>query len=305
MKILALGDLHLSDKTPENRIDKYPEIQFKKIEWILDLARKEKVDFILQPGDLFDSHRASNDLIRKYIKLFNKYEIPIYCCPGQHDLRYHNSSTSNTPIGVLDAAETIFIVNEPIILDEYETEIIIYSAGWGQPIPEIENKNDFNILITHKMIIKDEKIWYDQEDYTLSSHLLRKSGFNLIVSGDNHAGFIQSNRKGHYLINNGSLMRSRSDQMNHTPRVNICNLDGGHLEIERFNIPVEDIENVMSIEKIKGDKIKNKELESYVEKLSSDTEIKGLDFKKNIINFVKKNNVEQSVKKIIDKILGG
>ena len=101
MKLLLLPDMHLTDKPPKKRRDKYVKVQAQKVMQIFDIARGQTCDVILQPGDLFDSHRASDYIKQFYIRVFKRAGGDIFCVFGQHDLRYHTSDIENTPIKVL------------------------------------------------------------------------------------------------------------------------------------------------------------------------------------------------------------
>lgn len=302
MKIMCVGDLHISDRKPENRIDDYVESQFKKMEWILDLAHKERCECVLQPGDFFDSAWVSHSLIRRYIELCLKYFLDdsfVYCIAGQHDQRYHNSNLDNTPLGILDAACAVWLIKRPRYISNDNTTVAIYGAGWETEIPEPENKDAFNILVCHKMIIEDKKLWSEQKTFSMAQPFLIRSGFDLIVSGDNHHAFQVSNRgKTKHLINCGSMMRSRSDQGDHRPRVYIVDVENNKLT--KHYIPVEPFSIVVR-EDVQKEKERNLELESFVENLSGETEIEGLDFKLNMIEYLKTNPIEDPVKEIIEK----
>ena len=304
MKILATGDWHLDDKTPENRTDDYPETQYSKIKQILRVAKEEDVEAILQPGDFFNNFRVSDDLKRKYIKLLRAHNITILTVPGQHDLRYHNSDINDTPIGVLNAAGVVVVIEDSIHQYGWDDGAIdVYGAGWEKSIPKIINENAYNILLIHKMVIKDEKIWHDQKEFSMANNLLRKTNFDLIVSGDNHASFIHTNkRKKSTLINCGSLMRARIDQSKHKPIVYIIDTITG--EIEERILKVKKFQNIMEVEKNEKIKERSEQLESFVEKLSKTNELKGLDFKKNLIQYIKDNNIEDDVAETINEIMG-
>ena len=45
MKFLITGDWHITNKTPENRIDNYWETMKRKVTFILETARDEKKNF--------------------------------------------------------------------------------------------------------------------------------------------------------------------------------------------------------------------------------------------------------------------
>lgn len=300
-KFLCTGDWHLTDKTPENRIDDYPEVQFKKIEWILDLAKEKKCNSILQPGDMFDSALSSYDLIRRYITLFKEKGVEILTVAGQHDQRYHTSDLNNTPIGVLNAAGVVKIIEEINWCSLTSgLAVAVYGAGWEAPIPKINNKEAFNILICHKMMIKDDKIWFGQTGHSMARSLLIKSGFDLIVSGDNHMGFKTSSKGGNKtLINCGSLMRSRIDQMDHIPKVYIVDVETN--DIEEIKVPIKTNAGVFEVQ-VEEEKERNLDLESFIEQISVEEDIKGLKYKVNVSEFIKEKKIDKNIEDFIGKL---
>jgi len=297
MKLLLTGDWHLTNTAPEKRIDNYVKAQDRKIDFICTLAKEKNCACIIQPGDFFDSHKANDFLKRKMIQiLMDTHLPPILTIFGQHDLRYHSSDTRNTPLRVLEAAEIIDILGHMEIED-----VNIYGASWFEdiPMPEIEG---INILVIHKMIIKNNKLWEGQEDVTKGNILLRNSGFDLIVSGDNHQSFTISTGKKH-LVNCGSLMRMTTAQLEHKPVVYIYDTKDKSLE-EHF-IPIEPAEKVFDLSTIEKEKKENKELEAFVSQLKKDTKIEGLDYAKNLFDYTKDNKetIEEGTLNIILEVM--
>ena len=68
MKLLITGDWHLTDKTPRNRIDDYPKTQHRKISWMIGEAIRHRCEYILQPGDMFDSFKSRDLLKSRWIR---------------------------------------------------------------------------------------------------------------------------------------------------------------------------------------------------------------------------------------------
>ena len=191
MKLLITGDWHLTDKSPENRIDNYEQSVLRKLEFIIDTASKEKVELIIQPGDFTDTPSMSYSMFIKVIKIIKNSPIFIATVFGQHDLRYRNKD--NTAMLAIDRA----CPNVLLGLNEYyQSPVFIHSAGWEDPIPKPLLKA-FNILITHRMII-DNKLWEGQEDCETGNTFLKQHKFDLIVSGDNHQYF--------YVYNSSSVI---------------------------------------------------------------------------------------------------
>ena len=69
---------------------------------------------------------------------------------------YHSSDISTTPLAVIKSAG-LFNILKPDVhrLNKHED---IYGCSWGQDIPKIVNPDAFNILVIHRMIIKNEKL---------------------------------------------------------------------------------------------------------------------------------------------------
>ena len=304
-KFLITGDLHLTNKKPKNRTDDYVKTQKAKIDFIFDLAIKEKVNAILQPGDLFDHFNIPDSLKREWIIYFREKGIPIFTVPGQHDMRYHSSNINNTPMGVLDGSGAIKILKETPWLYPHrgEKDIMIYGAGWNKEVAGISmfELKGIYILVTHQMIIQDKKLWKGQEG-TKAKSLLFKYPFDLIVSGDNHQSFTQE-RKGSHLVNCGSLMRSAIDQHDHQPCVYIYDID--KLSLTKYDIPIKDFVDVMDIATAVEETKRNKDLEAFVDGLAEETSIEGLDFKKNMTTYVgiNKNKISGGTINLVNEVM--
>ena len=298
MKFLITGDWHIRNTSPKRRLDDYWKTCKKKLDYILDLAVKEKVDMILQPGDFFDTHKANDFLKYHMIKRLKRAKIKVITVFGQHDLRYHSSEIRNTPLAVLQAAEVAYQAPNWDPMDF--GDVHIWGANWHEDIPkEVFSKNVYNILVMHKMVIKNEKVWDGQEAYELANILLRTTPFDLVVSGDNHLSFTLSYGDKH-LINCGSLLRSSIDQATHIPVVYIydTNALGTAPSLEEHPIPCEPFEQVFNMEQVEIEKERDEKMEAFVNKLTGKAELEGLDFVRNVHNFCLSNKEE------IDNVVG-
>lgn len=308
-----MGDIHLTNKRPRNRIDNYSEVQFEKMWWIFEQALEKRCKVIILPGDIFDDFKISkisDRLKRRYIDFYLRAwneGIEIYAVPGQHDLRYHNPDYSNTPFGVLEAAgcyKDISLNDKPHIYNmnsHKKEDIQFYGAGWEKKIPEIENEKAFNVLVIHKLLIHKKKIWPGQKNYTTANSFLNKHDFDLIVSGDNHQQFITT-IDDKTLINAGSLMRAKSDQFDHKPAVFIYNTK--HRSIEKISIPIEPIEKVMKVELIQEDKKREEKMNLFVESLPMMKSKKSdIDLKKNLRNYRNEIKLKKRTNQILDDVI--
>ncbi len=295
MKVLITGDLHLTNKCPENRMDDYEKTILKKFGTILEIACLRSCDCILQPGDFSDSPSLSYDFFVKVTFLIKSFEnIPIYTIWGQHDLRYRNKE--NTFLAALKESNH----NLHLLGKKELSETVIYGSSYGEEIPEIENTEKFNILLTHRMIIK-EKLWEGQKDFEMANSFLRLNKFDLIVSGDNHACF-QYKLKNRYLFNLGSISRSSINQITHKPKVVI--FDISTREFEEIDLPIEYPEKVFRLEKVEREREANRNLQAFISGLSEHKNM-DLSFLSNLDNYVRNNKIDQEIIQIIKECSNG
>jgi DNA repair exonuclease SbcCD nuclease subunit len=191
----------------------------------------------------------------------------------------------NTPTAILRAAGAIKLVQNNPLAAHYDSQrpsrnVILYGFSWGdENLPERTNDEGTHILVIHSMIIESEKLWPGQEDYSKGSLLLKRTGFDYIISGDNHKSF--SNKfKDRMIINCGSLMRKNVDQKDHKPCLWI--IDTETRKEKQIFIPVAPAKDVLSYEEHEEKKEENKNLLQLLERIKGKTKIEGLEFKKNI-----------------------
>lgn len=302
MKIMAVGDFHYTEKQPGSRRDSIGDAFFSKLIQICILTKKLNADVLVQPGDFFDSHRA-NDLIKAKLIRFLRNNPPlddgkILTLYGQHDLRYHRSDINNTPLNVIDASGLVHILNyEPY---EY-MGVNFYGASWFEDIPQPKYKENYNVLVLHKMIV-DEKIWEGQEDHIFHNLLLKKNrDYNLIISGDNHKTFTaQSGSRA--LINAGSLLRTRIDQEDHHPCVFLIDTDKG--TIDQHFLEIKPFKDVIIIEEARRKKEENETLKKYAEALKSDNTITGINYRRNIKEHMENNkdSITNGMRIFVDRV---
>ena len=301
MKILIMGDLHATDKQPVNRADNYWQTLQDKVKWIVNLYNEEGCCLLLQPGDFFDSHRVPNVVIKTMIFLFR--DIRVACVYGQHDMRYHNPDKSNTPLAVLEAAGTVEIMGKeptPYINSTGRVVPFILGAGWGEDIPTELSDLGINILVTHRMVIK-EKLWEGQEDFTHVQDMF-KYGYDLMVTGDNHQRFSYSNGDQH-LINCGSLMRSNIGQVDHEPFVYIY--DTETKKVKGYQLPIDLSENVFNMDNAMKEKKRKEINDLFVKSLKNKTKIEGLHFSENVVKIVEHTKPNERVKNLVQEALNG
>ncbi|MCL4346339.1 MAG: DNA repair exonuclease [Candidatus Thermoplasmatota archaeon] len=78
---MGLSSVQLGEKASEAR-----KIRFQTASRIADIARSEKVEFVILAGDTFDSNNVDDFVVRSTIDLLNRFApIPVLMLPGNHD----------------------------------------------------------------------------------------------------------------------------------------------------------------------------------------------------------------------------
>lgn len=275
-----MGDLHIRGYPPIHRVDNYYKTQFNKLNRCLRTGYKNGVAHVLLPGDVFNNYgRDSYKVVYDFADVVTKYNQNIYAVMGQHDIRYHRTDLTETPFHILCKSGVLTLLGEnPHVL---EKRLHLYGASWDDIIPKVQDKKAYNVLVIHKMVIKDKKLWPGQEDYVTGKYFLRNyKDFNLIVCGDNHSSF-SCTLHDRMLVNCGSLLRMRSDQKNHQPCFYIH--DTEKLKHTKYRIKIEKYENVFNLNRIEEATEKRQKkkkgkfvtsLKTKIDKVSFDNRIK-------------------------------
>lgn len=292
---ILTSDWHYTRKKPANRIDNYQKTMDMKINTILEASDKLEATILLA-GDLTDTPFLPYSEFIELLSIFDGHTSRIHTIYGQHDLKHRNKG--NTPLDALEEAIPRLSMESD---DPYcHNGIAIYGCSFGEEIPKIKSKDDFNILLIHRMILKQhEKQW--EEKYELGRSILEKHDFNVIVSGDNHQTFT-INMRDKQLINCGSIMRSDIDQIHHNPCYFILTVDAKNFSLEKVLLPFLPYEEVFNLEKKIKMEEKKEKLEEFISGFSG-KELESLTFEDNLKELAKTNKVEPEVKALLDEFL--
>ena len=233
MKFAHLGDCHLGGwREPELK-----ELNFKSFQYALSECAKERVDFILIAGDLFDSSYPPIDILKETFGEFKKLKeanIPVFLIAGSHDY----SAAGKTFLDVLEKAGFCKNVSR---FEERNGKIIlqptIYKncAIYGYPgkktsmeIEEIEkiklqdSPGLFQILMLHTQIrdaigslpiesVNQENL--PRVDYLALGHLhINYQKENRVYSGPtfpNNISELEELKCGHFYIFDNGMIKKR------------------------------------------------------------------------------------------------
>ena len=298
---IACADLHLTNKRPLNRKGDYYSQILNKFAQLLGYTKRDSdLNLMVVAGDFFNSPTVPYKVVIKVMEMIMEVDVDILVVPGQHDLRYHVSGLDNVPLGILDIAQQVTIL-QPNKIVTYNG-ITFAGAGWDEE-PDIKS----DVLVLHRMITKREPLWEGQKDFSIAGKILRKYPWaNCVISGDNHMPHT-FRKKGRIQINCGSMVRSTKTQIDFEPRVYLVNAKTW--KTKQLKYKIEPSEDVFDFEKIKQAVMKQESKEKaekliakFIDTLPTKAKEKP-DFKlvlKTVINDVKPNT---NVKKIINQIM--
>lgn len=290
-RFIACSDLHIRPTAPENRVDNFYETQKRKMRWLFKTAKEASADIICG-GDVFDSPTVPYSVTKEYVRMARNFNVRFLTVFGQHDLRYHAyKSYPNTPLSVmLSSLRTEHLDRQPFENDE----VCVQGTSWDMKIPSIV-PGKVNILAIHQMVTENGGLWPGHTDYTLSKDLTETSGFDIVVSGDNHQSFA-TEHNGRYLFNSGSIVRLTKAQYDTKPRVALVTVKDGAVSYEWIPVPIKAAEKVFSdfAEHDKADTEANEQLQAFSAQLS--------EYKVDKPDFV--NNLTKAAKSVDDESVG-
>lgn len=293
---IATADLHITDQIPNKRTKDYPEILLGKLEQILEITKKHThSNLLLVAGDFFDSPTVSYDITREVIKILKKHNVKIVVVPGQHDIRYHQSGLKNTPLGILVESDLIKIHDQ--------IDPGIACSGWNEE-PKVETP----ILLTHRMVINKEKIFFDQQDFISAKDLLKKYPWaKIIISGDNHTPHLVK-YKGRVQLNCGSIVRKTKAQIDYKPAVWAIKMKP-EIKVKKIPLNIKPSKEVFDFYKIEKEEIEQEIKKDAQEKIDKflkvlpDIDKKRPNFPLILQKVIKETNPNKRVQKIVNDIM--
>jgi len=298
---ILTADIHLSTKVPpwKSAEENWFDAMKRPLGELRGLQLKYECP-ILCAGDIFDRWNSSPELIN-----FALEYLPdnMYCIPGQHDLPNHNyGEIERSAYWTLVKAGKIRNIPFDMrihIEDSKKGSIAITGFPFGSKLISLPSyaKKDKTLQIA---LIHEYK-WIKGKSYPnapieskLTSSILQY-GYDVIVYGDNHNGWLFANMEGTTIFNCGCLMRRKSDEKHYKPQVGLL-LESGRVQSHFLDISkdkyLDSIDDSAAIEEL--------DIEEFLEELKKlgDT---SLEFTAAIKRFFQKHKTHPTVQKILLK----
>lgn len=191
LKILHAADFHLDtpfEGLPEEKTRQRRTEQRMLLLSLAELARSERVDLILLPGDLVDGEKVFYETENAMARAFGSVACPVVIAPGNHDCFTQNSLYSRTR---LPDNVYIFRKNEIQCIEFAEIGARVFGAAFtdrsSRPLLEgfraERTPGTLNLLCLHGEVDARESR-YDP----ISSGQLAESGIDYAALGHIHKG---------------------------------------------------------------------------------------------------------------------
>jgi DNA repair exonuclease SbcCD nuclease subunit len=285
---IFLSDMHLTLKRPKARTDDFVSALITKVLFINEVQRQLNVP-ILVPGDIFDEPQVPQGLEAWAISNLSKKMIMI---PGQHDLPNHLLELFNkSSLAVLEAAGFTVLshLKRPLIVDDFEIHCFPYGVKPTNCTKELKPPLKRRLALAHFFTYKGNTPWPGCEAPTAKQLLRQLSGFDIIVTGDNHKPFVEE-YEGRILVNPGSIMRLKADQEFHQPRIYVWNSNTN--EVQRLNLPIN--QDVITREHLDKEEENQSNLSSFISTLHGEKDI-CRKFEDNLKIFFDKKRIHKKV----------
>jgi len=226
-KVMFVGDIHLMDKQPKNRLDDYSVAIRAKLTECLEIAEERKLDAVVLLGDLFEVcevgallRNQTLDILKGFPNGKKPWSFPIYICVGNHDLD-SSSNLEKTALGTLISAGYL-------IKTDYSPSLGISFAHF---YPSLDRDIRAGYLTTSSAIIWvchasiSNKLDRFGEYTFLFEDTPLHPNTSLVISGHIHHEMKQTRSDGKRFINPGAISRYSASRDNLEKDIEILILD--------------------------------------------------------------------------------
>lgn len=267
--------MHLKDRPPSIRTETYTEDILDKLRWIVSYANDEKVDAVIQLGDIFDVKRAdrtSHRLVHQTAEVLGQANSPVLIVPGNHDVQYDQMETiPSQPLGTLALHPNIHL-----LLGSSHQDLPVYGIPYFRDSSEeldkwMERYAGEQLLVTHASIFpKGKEPIYD---YISDEDFARFTEAPHIAYGHIHTPFSHWKAGGSWFLNNGAISRGslHEETLNRELRVTLYNSDAEGDPFTDVPIPYKDVSEVFKMDIKSAQQEKVKVAEDFRNSLTSST----------------------------------
>lgn len=191
MKFIHTADVHLgrSFSGLGEKGDRLREALLDALERAVELAREERVDFMVIAGDLFDSNEVTGRLVGKTMGILRRAApIPVFILPGTHDLLDEGSVYRRKEFRETDKVRVFGIHGITFRVGDVAVHGRANDTKQGGVHPLSELRPDpearHNIAVVHASVEIEGKAHPD--DYLVSPEEIASCGMDYVALGHWH-----------------------------------------------------------------------------------------------------------------------
>jgi len=310
---ITANDIHISDNNPRSRIDDFKTTILNKLSQMGMACNKLNADGAIIAGDLFNiknptknSHKQNKELV----KVFNDFKCPIFMIEGNHDLTGGRlDSLEEQPLGVLFEDNTLRQLRHEVI-EKNGVKISLVGIPYSEDIElsklNIPKKEDCVTQICAMHLYSSLKGGYLFDERIYGYDELAELSPDIFVLGHYHLDQGIHKESDKYFINIGSLSRGTiaEENINHHPQIGFIKINVKDnkptYSIRSLRLNIKPVEEVFDLEKKREIEKEKKEIESFVEKLASETSAEDIKNSDTIDSLIDKMNITKEIK---DRVL--
>lgn len=207
IKLLFVGDIHLSEHGPQTRKDNYMGSIITKLDECFSIAESRKCNAIIFMGDIFDMMEPSGKCRNETLQLFLRNScIEKYTIIGNHDVKSHLDNIHRSALGTLIEAGALIHTD---YIDKYKVHLFDYYVGIEDSIRKgmlKEKSNQDAVIIASHASITDSIRPYN---HVIFNEIEIPDSCKLLVGSHIHEEMKQYNDKGQLFVNPASLCRNK------------------------------------------------------------------------------------------------
>ncbi len=178
-----------------DKTEKLRKARLQTVRNLLELAKKEEVDFVVSAGDNFESNQVDRGLMRKTREILNDFPgLRIYLIPGNHDPLMEDYASRREVFNSLGDHVRFLEEEEPVEVSG--TSVVIYPGICRRPkssrnplewIPPRENSDRIRIGLAHGSwkVLPD----LPEDDYPIEEDSATAKELDYLALGHWHSTF--------------------------------------------------------------------------------------------------------------------
>jgi DNA repair exonuclease SbcCD nuclease subunit len=194
IKLLVIGDVHISDHPPGKRVDGYKGHILDKLYECVKIAEEQEVTHVLFLGDIFhvkSPSRVSHALVQDMADLLQAFGVPVIILVGNHDITHGTVDTlSKQPLGTLGYVPNVTLLTTDTF--DLDDDVTIHPVPGVSDVTfenfEVKRKNDRDIMVVHQSIVPDVGLEPEMiKDIVFdASEVAKRTDIDLVLYGHQH-----------------------------------------------------------------------------------------------------------------------